>query len=75
MEATRDWPHTDEAAAISLVRFLVLLKCCGCNNSERAFYDPLVRDLLLIPPSLSPEGLRTWQSQLKPEHLQKFLRF
>ena len=43
-EATADWPHTDEAAAISLVRWLVLLKCCGWENSERAFYDPLLRD-------------------------------
>jgi hypothetical protein len=73
VEATRDWPHADEAAAISLVRFLVLLKCCGQENSKRAFYDPLLRDLLLIPPTLSPEALRAWQSQLKGEHLQKFL--
>ena len=51
-EATRNWPHAEEAAAISLVRFLVLLKCCGSENSERAFYDPLVRELLLIPPFL-----------------------
>ncbi len=72
-EATRNWPHADEAAAISLVRCLVLLKCCGRKNSERAFYDPLLRDLLLIPPTLSPEALRTWQARLKPEHLQSFL--
>ena len=73
VEATPDWPHTNEAAAISLVRFLVLLKCCGSHNSERAFYDPLMRDLLLISPTLSAEGLRTWQSQLKREHLNEFL--
>ena len=72
-EATRGWPNTDEAAAISLVRWLVLLKCCGRQNSERAFYDPLLRDLLLIPPTLSPAALRTWQARLKPEHLQSFL--
>ena len=72
-EATRDWPHAEEAAAISLVRWLVLLKCCGSENSERAFYDPLVRELLLIPLSLSPEVLRTWQAGLKPQHLQSFL--
>ena len=72
-EATRDWPRTDEAAAISLVRILVLLKCSGCHNSERAFYDPLLRDLLSIPPSLSPGVLQTWQAQLKREHLERFL--
>jgi hypothetical protein len=73
VEATRNWPHADEAAAVSLVRFLVLLKCCGRESSERAFYDPLLRDLLLIPPTLSPEVLRTWQSQVKRKHLQNFL--
>lgn len=73
VEATRDWPHADEVAAISLVRFLVLLKCCGSEDSQRAFYDPLLRDLLLIPRSLSPEELHAWQSQLKPEHLGKLL--
>ena len=72
-EATQDWPNTEEAAAISLVRFLVLLKCCGCHSSERGFYDPLLRDLLLIPPSLSPGVLQTWQAQLKREHLERFL--
>jgi hypothetical protein len=73
LEATRDWPHADEAAAISLVRFLVLLKCCGSESSERAFYDPLVRDLLLIPLALSVEVFRTWQARLKPQHLESFL--
>ena len=73
VEATRDWPHADQAAAVSLVRFLVLLKCCGSEDSERAFYDPLLRDLLIIPPRLSLEALRVWQSQLKREHLKSFL--
>jgi hypothetical protein len=73
VEATQHWPHADEAAAISLVRFLVLLKCCGRENSERAFYDPLLRDLLLIPPILSPAILRAWQSRLKGENLQNCL--
>jgi hypothetical protein len=72
-EAVRDWPDADETAALSLVRFLVLLKCCGRENSQRAFYDPLLRDLLLIPPTVSPEALRTWQSRVKREHLQNFL--
>ncbi|HEX7227741.1 MAG TPA: hypothetical protein VF353_08195, partial [Candidatus Binatia bacterium] len=72
VEATRDWPQAEATAAISLVRFLVLLKCCGSEDWERAFYDPLLRDLLLIPPDLSPDMLRSWQSQLKREDLQNF---
>jgi hypothetical protein len=72
VEATRNWPQAEETAAISLVRFLVLLKCCGSEDWERAFYDPLLRNLLLIPPDLSPDMLRSWQSQLKREDLQNF---
>jgi len=72
-EATCDWPPAEQAAAISLVRFLIALKCCGSENSERAFHDPLLRELLLIPPSLSPEEMRIWQAQLKPEQLQSFV--
>ena len=57
-EATRDWPATDGLAAVSLARWLVLLKCCGRGQSARAFYDPLLRDLLSIPLTVSPETLR-----------------
>jgi hypothetical protein len=73
MEATRHWPHTDEAAAISLVRFLLLLKCCGQDRAQRAFYDPLWRDLLLIPPTLSPALLHDWHNGVTPTHLRTFL--
>lgn len=72
-EATRDWPHADEAAAISLVRFLLLTKCCGHRRAERAFYDSLLRDLLLIPPAISTATLDEWQAGVTREHLQSFL--
>jgi hypothetical protein len=74
IEATRDWPHADEAAAITLARFLLLVKCCGQNHAQRAFYDPLLRDLLLIPPGVSPEGIYEWQSRITSAHLQTFHR-
>ena len=73
VEAARDWPDADRVAAISLIRFLALLKCCGRENWERAFYDPLLRDLLLISPSLSPEGLRAWQAQLERDLVRNFM--
>ena len=73
VEAARDWPDADQMAAISLIRFLALLKCCGRENWERAFYDPLLRDLLLISPSFSPQGLRAWQAQLERDLLRNFL--
>jgi hypothetical protein len=72
-EATRDWPHADEAAAISLVRLLLLVKCRDGERAERAFYDPLLRDLLLIPPAVSPETIRRWQSSITAIQLQSFL--
>lgn len=69
IEATRDWPHADEAAAVSLVRFLLLVKCCGQEHAQRAFHDPLLRDLLLIPPDVSPEVIHEWQSRITETNL------
>lgn len=73
-QATRDWPHADDAAAISLLRFLLLVKCCGQTNSEQSFRDPLLRDLLLIPPSVSVESICEWQSAISTRDVQKFLQ-
>jgi hypothetical protein len=72
-EATREWPDSNGVAALSLARWLVLLKCCGREQSVRAFYDPLLRDLLSIPLTLSPETLRQWQARLTPRHVEDFL--
>jgi hypothetical protein len=72
-EATREWPDSNGVAAVSLARWLVLLKCCGREQSVRAFYDPLLRDLLSIPLTLSPETLRQWQARLTPRHVEDFL--
>ena len=73
-EACRAFDHTDEAAAISLVRFLLLIKCCGQRNAHRTFNDPLLRDLLLIPPTVSWEVIREWQSRIALADVQHFLR-
>jgi len=72
-EATREWPDSNGVAAVSLARWLVLLKCSGREQSVRAFYDPLLRDLLSIPSTVSPETLRQWQARLTPRHLEGFL--
>lgn len=73
-EATRNWPHADEAAAVSLLRLLLLSKCCGEQNIQRSFADPVLRDLLLIPPGVSVEVIRDWQSRLAPTDVQHFLK-
>jgi len=73
-QATRGWPHRDDAAAISLMRFLLLVKCCGQANNQASFRDPLLRDLLLIPPSVSVEGICAWQSDVTSSDVQTFLQ-
>ena len=65
-EATHGWPHADEAAAITLVRALLLVKCCGQERARRAFDDPLLRDLLLLPPAITPEVLVTGRRAFLP---------
>jgi hypothetical protein len=72
-EATHGWPHADEAAAITLGRALLLVKCCGQERAWRAFDDPLLRDLLLIPPSITPEVLADWQAGISAAHVHMFV--
>ena len=72
-EATHGWPHTDEAAAITLVRALLLVKCCGQERARRAFDDPLLRDLLLLPPAINPEGLADWQAGISAANVHTFV--
>ncbi len=72
-EATHGWPHADEAAAITLGRFLLLVKCCGQERARRAFDDPLLRDLMLLPPSITPEVLADWQAGISAAHVHTFV--
>jgi hypothetical protein len=74
VEALRDWPHADEAAAISLVRFLVLIKCAGSHHGQRSLTDPLMRDFLLVPPSVSVEVLKEWQARVTATNVKNFMR-
>ena len=74
VDALRDWPHADEAAAITLVRFLLLIKCAGPQHARRCLTEPLMRDLLLVPPTVSVEVLRDWQARVTATHIKHFLR-
>lgn len=73
-EVTCSWLDADEVSAAAIVRFLLLIKCCGQPRAQRVFYDPLIRDLLGIPPSFSPEVLARWQKGVSTSHLQAFLK-
>ena len=74
VEALRDWPQADEAAAISLVRFLILIKCCGSQHAQRSLNDPLMRDLMLVPPTVSVDVLSDWEARITATNVQTFLR-
>jgi hypothetical protein len=60
-EATRGWPDLQDTPAEPLIRFLILIKCLGHPRALSVFADPLLRDLLGIPPILAVESLTAWQ--------------
>jgi len=77
-EATCGWPDSDEVAAVALVRFLLLMKCCGRPRAQRVFTDPLVRDPLVrdlmgIAPSVTSSILADWQIRISHANLHTFL--
>jgi hypothetical protein len=72
-EATRDWPDAEEADAVALARFLLLVKCCGRSRAAKAIYDPLLRDLMGIAPSISPSVFAAWQKKISAPNRQAFL--
>lgn len=72
--ATRRWPDApDGTSAAAVTRFLILVKCLGRPRAFRAFYDPLLRDLAGVPPSLSFAELAEWQAGLSPALRARFL--
>jgi hypothetical protein len=72
-ETLRDWPHADEAAAISLVRFLLLIKCSGPKHAQHTLTNSLLRDLMLVPPTVSAEVLTEWQARVTTTQIDNFL--
>lgn len=71
-EATLGWPGICNCEPASLVRFLILVKCCGTTGAAQLFADPLVRDLLGITPDLDSPSLRRWQTSLSLTQLFSF---
>ena len=73
-EATRDWPDSEDADGVALARFLLLVKCCGRSRAAKAIYDPLLRDLMGIAPSVSPIVLAAWQKKISAPNRKVFLK-
>jgi len=72
-EATRGWSPAADTAAVELVRYLLLIKCSGQKYAHNASYDPLWRDLLLIPPAISPSVLLEWSVQITTAQARSFV--
>ena len=72
-EATGDWPDPKDMTAVALVRFLILVKYCGQVRAQRISFDPLVRDLMGIDPSFSPQALAKWQTRISQAKVETFL--
>jgi hypothetical protein len=73
-EATEDWPPLSETSAAEIVRFIVVMHCCGGTRASRFFADSLMRDLMNISPKLSPEKLIEWHNEVTGQHLRSFNR-
>jgi hypothetical protein len=72
-KATSGWHELDEAPAVTLVRFLLIVKCCGREHAARAFYDSLLRDLLLVPPAVVPATIEEWAQTITAAQSQGFI--
>jgi hypothetical protein len=73
-EALRDWPEFESHALAAVVRWLILVKCCGRENARQAFADPLLRDLLQVEASLTPPAMALWQKQITRQNIKTFLK-
>jgi hypothetical protein len=73
-EATAGWPDLENLSAAWLARFLILAKCFGEHRSAGCFHDPLMRDLLGIPPQVTLEMVRDWLAGLSQQNLNTFYR-
>lgn len=66
---TEHWPAPDAGDSAGLLRLLLIMKALGQPQAGALFFDPLVRESLDIPPSVTPATLRKWQRTLSIRHL------
>ncbi len=71
-DATSGWPEMPNCPPAQLVRFLLLMKCCGAVGASQLFQDPLARDLLGISPELDAASVVQWQTSLSLKKLFTF---
>ncbi|MBN9615239.1 MAG: hypothetical protein BGO25_02950 [Acidobacteriales bacterium 59-55] len=72
--ATADWPGMGSLSPATIVRLLILAKCFGREQAQGCMRDPVIRDLLEIPPTVSLQAIAEWQTGISPAHLQSLLQ-
>ena len=73
-QVTEDWPPLSDTSAADIVRFIVVMHCCGGTRASSFFADALMRDLMNIPPTLSTEKLIEWHNEVTGQQLRSFNR-
>jgi hypothetical protein len=68
-EVSAEWPSIDGAAAVDLLRLVVLGHCLGAARWTRVFEDPFWRDVWRIGPGIGRADLAAWLSALGPGRL------
>jgi len=74
LQAIFDWPDLDRTSAAAIVRFVILAKCFGKPRALGCMRDPLIRDLLQIPPTITTAEIADWLARISPAQLHAFLR-
>jgi hypothetical protein len=72
--ATSGWPDLGNTSPTVIIRSLVLAKCFGKDRFLGCLRDPLVRDLLQIPPEVSAPEIVEWLRKTPPDCLLSCLR-
>lgn len=72
--ATFGWPDLQGVGPAAMARFLMLAKCFGRERFAGCVRDPLVRDLLGVPPEVSADRAAGWLRTVPADRLVSFLR-
>ena len=65
--AASSWPDLESVSAATILRFLTLAKCFGRDRFMGCLRDPLIRDLLQIPPAISAVAIAEWLRSLSSD--------
>jgi len=72
-EATAGWPAPDHGPAETFARLVIALKCLGGRSAVWSLGDPVVRDVLAVPPELGTRELVAWQSRITSSQRRRFV--